>query len=432
MPTASFAQYVDTTSGEEDIYVVNIDEILASYGLGNNDRIIKVNLDPVITLDDPLVIMGSGVDVLEREGFDVYTSSNPIDSEMVLGDETRSFEGQSIESYDMIVVGGPDHNKYTKELIDRGIINYSITDLKMPGLVIESALLPDGHTVLVVGDVAGYGYHKKDLPLNGVLPEKYAATTAVLCGMGLGLLGSVSAIDKFLTSIWGKIWKLIQKFIVSYAGKMASKKETEIRKIGVDKNRKLVFMGFSWKEMGTATFSAILFGLAFIIANRIDLFPGNIWVYVLTGGLVLVLHELGHRLVAHRSKIDSEYQFWGVGTIVLMVTAWLFGMAFAQSGRFLIEKKGASPRSLLIIMLTGPAISLILSILFLPLVFFGGILAQIGMLGFSMNLVTVVYNLMPFTPMDGKSIYDGSKLLWALMFVPVTLFFLVMTFFVLG
>jgi Zn-dependent protease len=115
-----------------------------------------------------------------------------------------------------------------------------------------------------------------------------------------------------------------------------------------------------------------------------------------------------------------------------MLTAWLFGMAFAQSGRFLIEKKDASPRSLALITLTGPAISLVLSILFLPLVLFGGILGQIGMLGFTMNLVTVVYNLMPFTPMDGKSIFEWSKLFWALLFVPITLFFLVMTFFVLG
>jgi Zn-dependent protease len=83
-------------------------------------------------------------------------------------------------------------------------------------------------------------------------------------------------------------------------------------------------------------------------------------------------------------------------------------------------------------MLTGPAISLALSILFLPLVFFGGVLAQIGLLGFSMNLVTVVYNLMPFTPTDGKSINEWSKLLWALLFVPITLFCIAMTLFVPG
>ncbi len=432
MPAASFAQQADNASGEQDVYVVNIDEILSSYGLESNNRIVKVNIDPVITMVNPLVIMGDGADLLEIEGFEIYTSTNPIDSEMVLDDGTRTFEGQSIENSDLIVVGGPDHNAFARELIDRGIIKYGTTDLKMPGMVIESALLPGGHTVLVVGDVTGYAYHKKDLPLNGILPEKYAAVTAVALGMGLGLLGSVSAIDHFLTSIWGKIWKLIQKFFVSYASKIASKKETEIRKIKVDKNRKLVFMGFSWKELGTAAFSAILFGVAFIIANRMDWLPGNIWVYVLTGGIVLVLHEMGHRIIAHRSKVDSEYQFWGVGTIVLMLTAWLFGMAFAQSGRFLVDKKGASPRSLMIIMLTGPIISLAISILFLPLIFFGGILAQIGALGFSMNLVTVVYNLMPFVPMDGKPIYDGSKLLWAMMFVPITLFFLVMTFFVLG
>jgi Zn-dependent protease len=74
---------------------------------------------------------------------------------------------------------------------------------------------------------------------------------------------------------------------------------------------------------------------------------------------------------------------------------------------------------------------MVLTVAFLPLVLFGGVIGQIGVLGFTMNLVTVVYNLMPFSPMDGKSIYDWSKLFWALLFVPILLFFVVMTFFVL-
>jgi Zn-dependent protease len=49
--------------------------------------------------------------------------------------------------------------------------------------------------------------------------------------------------------------------------------------------------------------------------------------------------------------------------------------------------------------------------------------------GFIMNLMTAVYNLMPFSPMDGKIIYGWSRLFWMLTFAPLALFFVLMTLF---
>ncbi len=423
-------------------YQVDVQQVLVNYGLTENDKIIDVNCPPTVTLYNPLVIMGSGADVLEKQGFALYTSNNPFDQRTMLTDDARSFAGQSLDNYDLIVVGGPDHNKYTKELIDRGIVTYKQTDEKS-GLVLEVAQSPAGHTIFVVGDTAGYPYHKKDLPLNGIIPEKYAPAAAVATGTIFGLLGII--LGKLFTgfgSIWDKILNFVMGYFTTHAGEVAADKEARAREIKVKKG---IILGITGKEMLIGLFCAMLFAIAFLIADRLELLPSNILIYLLVGGVVSVLHDFGHRLVAFIFKVPSEFKFWGIGTLIMLVTSWLFGTVFAQPGRFLIDtdeaeeivekdtdvkKRQSTARNLALITLAGPVISFVLCIAFLPLLFFGGIAAEIGLLGFSMNLVTVVYNLMPFKPMDGNTIWHWSKLLWALLFVPVFLFFVVMTVFV--
>lgn len=436
-PAAVNAQEIPSVT-----YQVNVQEILTTYGVTENDRIVLVNCPDTVITQNPLVIMGSGADTLEKQGFDLYTSNNPFDSRTRLTDDAKDFYGQSLDNFDLIVVGGPDHNKYTKELIDRGIITYKQTDEKMPGLVLEVAKSPSGHTIFVVGDTAGYPYHKKDLPLNGIIPEKYAPAAAVATGTVFGLLGILLSKLSILGSLWDKILNFVMGYFTTHAGEVASEKEVEARKLKVEKKKKAIILGVSGKEMLVGLACAALFAIAYLIADRLDILPGNILLYIVVGGVVSVLHDFGHRLTAYIFKVDSEYKFWGIGTIIMLLTSWLFGTVFAQPGRFLLdnEKEGEDKdaiqarkdtRKMALITLAGPIISFVLCIAFVPLMFFGGVIAEIGLLGFSMNLVTVVYNLMPFKPMDGNTIWHWSKVFWALLFIPVFLFFVVMTVFVL-
>lgn len=40
--------------------------------------------------------------------------------------------------------------------------------------------------------------------------------------------------------------------------------------------------------------------------------------------------------------------------------------------------------------------------------------------------MTAVYNLLPFSPMDGKFIYKWSRIFWMVTFMPLALFFILM------
>jgi hypothetical protein len=67
------------------------------------------------------------------------------------------------------------------------------------------------------------------------------------------------------------------------------------------------------------------------------------------------------------------------------------------------------------------------ALLFLPLVLLGGIFVTVGTIGFSMNLLNGLYELMPFKPMDGKDVYKWNKVWWCVAFFPLLFFYLTVT-----
>ncbi|OPY28277.1 MAG: hypothetical protein A4E28_01671 [Methanocella sp. PtaU1.Bin125] len=146
---------------------LNIDDALSSMGLPDGVRIIKVNDVSSVTMDDPLVILGSGIDSVERQLFDAYKANNEVNASYVLYDSTRTFQKQSIELFDLVVIGGPMHNAYTKELLNRRVLTYATTDVKAACIVVEVGKLPGGRTVVVIGSVAGYPYQSGPSPLPG-------------------------------------------------------------------------------------------------------------------------------------------------------------------------------------------------------------------------------------------------------------------------
>jgi len=157
--------YAQQTAGSKSANkAVNIDEALRSLGLPEDIRIIKANDVGSVTMNDPVVILGSGIDSVERQLFDAYSANYEVNASYVLYDSTRTFQKQSIENFDLVVIGGPMHNSYTQELLNRGILTYATTDVSTTGLVVEVRRLPGGHTVAVVASVAGYPYLSR-LPL---------------------------------------------------------------------------------------------------------------------------------------------------------------------------------------------------------------------------------------------------------------------------
>jgi Zn-dependent protease len=416
-------------------YSIDINGVIGQIGLGGEDTIVNVGDVSKVTLTDPVVVKGSGLDV-EEQGILRTVQAGGTDTDRVVADTATEFEGKALSSYDLIVLGGPTHNAYAKMLKEKGYLEYNTTDKKLPTVIFEVLTGPGGHKVVVIGDAAGYPYHKKDLPLNGILPEKLAPAAAVGTGLGVGLLGLIFA---KITGMSGSIFEWLRNFIGGYAMTHVQEKASEVEaaatKVAV-KKRKTLFLGISGVELLVALICIAIFGIAYVFADREAFTITNIAMYLIVAGVVTVGHDFGHKLVALKYKTDTEYKFWTLGTVTMILTSWLFGSVFAQPARAIIDTKDMKPSGVAFVALAGPAISLVLSLLFLLLIPFrftpwGGFIAAIGVLGFSMNMLSTVYSLMPFEPMDGGKIYGWSKLLWGMLFIPLMIFYLVMLVFLL-
>ena len=198
-------------------------------------------------------------------------------------------------------------------------------------------------------------------------------------------------------------------------------------------HRQPLFAGFSGWEMGVIFFTSVFLGLAFMLTNKIDLGSPTTWlVYIIVAGLAVSLHDLVHRYMAWRHNVVTEYKFWFLGTIIMFLTAILFGVVYSSPSRLAInDTKDMTVRQQAIVYGSGPIMSFAVFAAFLALIPFGGYAATIGTLGASMNLLTATYALMPFEPMDGRKVYVWNKWVWAILFLVLLGLYFALTIFVL-
>ena len=138
-------------------------------------------------------------------------------------------------------------------------------------------------------------------------------------------------------------------------------------------------------------------------------------VSLLTAGVAFLLHELAHKVVAVNYGQIAEFRA-DYNMLFIAVMSALLGFIFAAPGA--VHHRGyLNAKEHGHIAIAGPAINLVLAAVFLP-VYFGGIglnlglLVLLGQLGIIVNLFLAAFNLVPFGPLDGKTVIAWSKLAW--------------------
>jgi PKD repeat protein len=269
------------------------------------------------------------------------------------------------------------------------------------------------------------GTTEKNLPTSGFIPPQFMAVAAVLTSLGVIfiniLMSSVGAISQFGSHI--------AKFFADLAGGHAVEKmsEKEIEKRGIAaKKRERHFFGLSASELLIVEVAIFMVACAFIVADRAELTLQMVIIYILVGAISVVLHDFAHRYMMTRHGHEADIQFWGLGTVVMFATAWLYGNAFAQPYRNLAgEEEGPEPKPAEtgLEMVVGPCMSVILMFFFLALMQIGGIWATAGGIGFTINLITAVYSMMPIGTMDGLAIWKWNRGIFLVLFVPLIVFY---------
>jgi Zn-dependent protease len=128
---------------------------------------------------------------------------------------------------------------------------------------------------------------------------------------------------------------------------------------------------------------------------------------MLTVGVGFLLHELGHKVVAVRfgqvAEFRADYSMLGLAILAAMA-GFLFAApgAVHHRGRITARENG-------LIALAGPLVNVGLAAGFLGLMGIGtGFAAEVGGLGLIVNVFLAGFNMIPFGPLDGRTVLDWS------------------------
>ena len=190
-------------------------------------------------------------------------------------------------------------------------------------------------------------------------------------------------------------------------------------------SRELRDLALAWAALGVA------FAIFFAGGGRraVEAIVGGgvlapVLLSLLTAGAGFLVHELAHKVVAVRFGQIAEFRA-DYGMLFLAVVSSLAGFIFAAPGA-VYHRGRLTPREHGLIALAGPAVNVGLAVLFVPVFVVGTLvgsdfLALAGSRGLLINLFLAAFNMIPFGPLDGKTVLGWSKPVFVGFFVPALL-----------
>ena len=138
---------------------------------------------------------------------------------------------------------------------------------------------------------------------------------------------------------------------------------------------------------------------------------------MVTVGIGFLLHELAHKVVAVQFGQIAEFRADYSMLFVALVGSFA-GFLFAAPGA--VHHRGpVSPREHGLIALAGPITNLVLASVFFVLLFLSsGFLSRVAGFGLAINLLLAGFNMIPFGPLDGRTVLDWSTVVYVVVALP--------------
>lgn len=174
--------------------------------------------------------------------------------------------------------------------------------------------------------------------------------------------------------------------------------------------REVIDLGAAWIALGLA--------FAIFFAGGISPFLSDgpirwLAICMTTAGIGFLLHELAHKAVAVHFDVPAAFRA-EYGMLLIAIAAAAGGFLFAAPGA-VYHPATTTRRQQGLIALAGPVTNVILAFGFIPVVFL--VPGRLGVLGVAINAFLAAFNMFPWGPLDGKSVYDWSKSVFAAAFL---------------
>ncbi|NHN40831.1 metalloprotease [Halorubellus sp. JP-L1] len=174
-------------------------------------------------------------------------------------------------------------------------------------------------------------------------------------------------------------------------------------------------LGAAWVALSVAFVIFIFGGGVFLESpSVVATFLG---MCALTAGVGFLLHELAHKVVAQRfgqaAEFRADYKMLGAAILSAML-----GFLFAAPGA-VYHRGRITPKENGLIALAGPVTNLVLTGAFFALflvVGTGGVAGTVASLGVWINAFLAGFNMIPFGPLDGKTVKDWNLGVFAVAF----------------
>ena len=160
-----------------------------------------------------------------------------------------------------------------------------------------------------------------------------------------------------------------------------------------------------------------------ILLRATDIGIINVFILsIITVGAGFLLHELAHKIVAQYYHCHAEFKADNQMLIIAIIMSFI-GFIIAAPGAVRI-KGFTTYRENGIISIAGPITNAILAFIFLPFIFFGGLIGIVASYGFLINSWLGLFNMIPVWKFDGAKVWEWNKTIYWI----TTITLLIMTF----
>lgn len=163
-----------------------------------------------------------------------------------------------------------------------------------------------------------------------------------------------------------------------------------------------------------------LFGIS--LAFSVAFTAGRVWtlefvfafiVSIVVVGIGFLFHELAHKFVAQRYGCQAEFRSFDKMLIIAVLIAFS-GFIFIAPGAVMIGGKRVSKKQNGVISMAGPMTNIVIALVFmaLSLLVVVEFLPLIFEYGFILNSLLAAFNMIPIGNFDGRKVFRWNKLVW--------------------